>query len=64
MGKTMSKKVGEHYEYNVRQWILDSAISANKKGTKADKILKDAEKFYGFIFPENGKVKVLKNDHD
>lgn len=67
MTKT-NTRIGDHYDYNIRQWTLDSAIAANKKGTPADKIIKDASKFYGFLFPNenvviNAKVKLeVKND--
>ena len=51
-------------EINVRSWCLDYSIKANKKGTPADKIISDAQKFYGFIFPNNGKVTELKKKGD
>lgn len=55
-------KHGDHFDYQVRQWILDSAISANRKGASATKIVSDAKKFYGFVFPENGKVVSVASD--
>jgi hypothetical protein len=57
----MTIKHGEHYDYNVRQWVLDSAINTNKKGAKAEKIISDARKFYGFVFPSNGKIETIKD---
>jgi len=56
----MMDKPQEHCDYNIRQWTIDSAINLNKKGAKADKIIKDASKFYGYLFPNNGKIEVLK----
>lgn len=50
------RKELDHPEYQVRGWALDYAIAANDKGTSAEKIVSDAEKFYGFMFPQNGKV--------
>lgn len=55
-------KRGDHFDYQIRSWILDSAIASNKKGTPIDKILSDAEKFYGFVFPENGKVESINSN--
>lgn len=52
-------KIGDHWDYNIRQWTLDSAINLNKKGTSADKVLDDAKKFYGYLFPDNGKVAII-----
>lgn len=57
----MTNKIGDHWDYNIRQWTLDSAINANKKGTCADKIVSDAQKFYGYIFPENGRVESISD---
>jgi hypothetical protein len=57
MTEARGKHHGDHYDYQVRQWILDSAITANKKGTNPSKILQDAQIFYGFVFPDNGEVK-------
>lgn len=54
------KKIGDHFEYQIRFWTLDSAIALNKKGAKPDKIIKDAKVFYGYLFPENGKVEKIK----
>ena len=50
-----------------RQWALDCSIAANRGGTRIDKILRDAKKYYGFLCPENGQVVSLdkvasKND--
>jgi len=56
----MSKSHGDHFDYNVRQWTIDSAVEINKKGTPAEKIIADAQKFYGYLFPENGKVEQIK----
>jgi len=50
----------QHCDYNIRQWTIDSAITMNKKGTPSEKIIEDAAKFYGYLFPENGKIKTLK----
>jgi|GEM_PF-3557224 len=47
----------EYADYEVRGWALDYSIKANAKGVGADKIIKDAQKFYGFMFPVNGDVK-------
>ena len=52
----MTTKIGEHYDYNIRQWCIDSAVAANKKGSGSDRIVRDAERFYGFLFPDNGKI--------
>ncbi len=46
-------------DYQIRSWALDNAINKNKKGTSTETIIKDAEAFYGFLFPENGKVKEI-----
>ena len=43
----------DHRDYNVRQWVLDSSINSNKKGAPTEKILDDARKYYGFLFPNN-----------
>ena len=50
----------EHPDYQIRSWVLDCAVEANKRGTKHEKILSDAKAFYGFLFPENGKVEYQK----
>lgn len=48
-----------HYDYQVRSWALDVAVQSNKRGVKAEKIIGDAQKYYGFMFPDNGKVEKL-----
>lgn len=50
----------QHCDYNIRQWTIDSAINMNKKGANADKIIADASKFYGYLFPKNGKIESIK----
>ncbi len=47
---------GYYEDCEVRSWALDHAIQSNHRGAGADKIIKDAEKFYGFMFRENGSV--------
>lgn len=56
------KKLGDHYEYNIKQWSLDSAIAANKKGTPASKIVDDAKKFHAFILSERGELLLLNKE--
>lgn len=51
----------EHPDYQVRIWCLDAAVIASKKGSHPDKILKSAEKFYGFLFPNKGVVVVIED---
>ena len=46
----------------LRSWCLSDAITMNKKGTKAEKILKDAKMFYGFLKPKNGEVKQIHKE--
>ena len=48
-------------DYVHRSWALGHAIEANKKGTKPERIINDARKYYRFMFPENGKVKKVNN---
>lgn len=55
----MAKKIGDHWDYGIRQWCLDSSIASNEKGVGADKILEDAQKFYGFVAAPGGEVKAL-----
>lgn len=45
-----------HFDYQVRSWALDAAVLSNKKGATAEKVISDAQKYYGFMFPDNGKV--------
>lgn len=40
----------------LRQWALDTSVAAHRKGTRADTILRDAKKYYGFLLPQNGSV--------
>lgn len=57
-------KHGDHHDYNVRQWVLDSAITFNKglfRKPSAEKVLEDAQKFYGFLFPNNGQLSSINN---
>ncbi len=56
----MMKRENEHCDYNIRQWTIDSAVASNKKGCGAEKIINDAKKFYGYLFPENGKIEEIK----
>lgn len=56
----MEKKEHDHCDYNIRIWTIDSAINLNKKGTPAEKIISDASKFYGYLFPKKGEVKQIK----
>ena len=44
----------------LRQWALDTSVNLYKKGTGVDRVIKDAERFYGFLQPRNGSVEVLK----
>lgn len=60
----MSKKIGEHYEYIIRQWAFNDAIQKNYKWRSIDKVLSDAKKIYGFYMPENGKVQNINSKKD
>ena len=44
----------------VKCWLLSYAVDLNKKGTSSDKILKDAKKFYKFVYPDKCKVVKIK----
>ena len=44
-------------DYTVRGWCISYAVNHNKKGTSSDKIIEDAQKYYGFLFPKNGEIK-------
>lgn len=44
----------EHPEYQIRLWALDAAVLSSPKGTSSEEIIKKAEKFYGFMLPQNG----------
>lgn len=50
----------EHGDEVYSSWCLEHAISANRKGTQPERIIEDAQKYYGFMFPENVKVKEVK----
>lgn len=47
-------------DIQIRSWALDSAIMSNRKGTNPETIIKVAQKYYGFMRPENGQVKEVK----
>lgn len=49
----------DYDDYEIRAVALECAVSANGQGTSAEKIIEYAEKFYGFMVPENGVVAAL-----
>lgn len=50
--------IGESVE-DTRYWALELAVSSNKKGIGAKKILEDAETFLGFLKPEKAQLHSL-----
>ena len=53
----------DYPDYVIREWCITNAVNSNKRGTPSDKIIKDAQKYYGFMFPQNGEVKEIKDEH-
>ncbi len=49
-------------DVSVRDWALQHAVLSNKRGAKTDKIIHDAQRYYGFLKPKNGKVEAIKHE--
>ena len=59
----------QHPDYQLRSWAIDFSLRLNEQNsneTTVDKVISDAEKIYGFMFPKNGEIKQIKekNKHE
>lgn len=50
----------DHENFEFRSTALEFAVAINDEGATAEAIVKDAEVFYGFLFPQNGKIQEVK----